>query len=155
MTSPRRSLILDVVIRVVFDGAWVLAAYLLFAGHNRPGGGFVGGLVAAGAIALRYLAGGRAEVTDALRVPPWGFLAAGLGLVAATAAVPLLLDRAPLDHGSASWDLPLVGAVKVTSALPFDTGVLLIVVGLMLMLVEGLGERGEEPPLETEEAWPR
>ena len=54
----RRSLLLDTTVRLVFDSVLVLSIYLLFAGHNQPGGGFVGGLVAAAGIALRYVAGG-------------------------------------------------------------------------------------------------
>lgn len=65
-----RSVIFDTTVRVVFDAAIVLSLYLLFAGHNQPGGGFVGGLVAAAALALRYLAGGIDEVRPLLPVGP-------------------------------------------------------------------------------------
>ena len=51
-------MVLESLVRVVFPSAMVLALYLLFAGHNQPGGGFVGGLVAGAAFALRYAAGG-------------------------------------------------------------------------------------------------
>ena len=50
----RRSLILDVVVRAEFHALLVVALYLLFAGHNSPGGGFAGGLVAGSALALRF-----------------------------------------------------------------------------------------------------
>ena len=136
----RRSLILDTTVRLVFDGALVLSVYLLFAGHNQPGGGFVGGLVAAAAVALRYIAGGLDEVLSMLRVRPWGFLSAGLVLAAGTALVPLAFGDAPLDHGAVEWHLDVLDKVKFTSATVFDTGVYLIVVGLVLMIFEALGE---------------
>lgn len=137
---PRRSLILDTTLRLVFDLALLLSLYLLFAGHNQPGGGFVGGLVAAAAIALRYLAGGLAEVHAMVAARPWGVLSAGLLLATGSALAPLALGDAPLDQRAFEWDVVVLGHVKLTTATIFDTGVYLVVVGLALMLFEGLGE---------------
>ena len=136
----RRSLILDTTVRLVFDGALLLSIYLLFAGHNQPGGGFVGGLVAAAAVALRYIAGGIDDVLDMLPVRPWGFLSAGLALAAGTALVPLGFGDGPLDQRAVEWHLEILGKVKFTTATVFDTGVYLIVVGLVLMIFEALGD---------------
>ncbi len=138
--TPRRSVILDTTLRLVIDLALVLSIYLLFAGHNQPGGGFVGGLVAAAAFALRYIAGGLAEVRSLLTVRPWTFLSIGLLLAAGTALQPVLGDAAPLNQRAFEWDLAVLGHVKLTTATIFDTGVYLIVVGLALMVFEGLGE---------------
>ena len=145
----RRSLILDTTIRPVFDAALVLSIYLLFAGHNQPGGGFVGGLVAAAAVAMRYIAGGLGDVQDSVRVRPWTLLSAGLALAVGTAIVPMVLGHDPLDHGAVEWTLDVIGKVKVTSATVFDTGVYLIVVGFVLMVIEALGD---EPGVEPEGA---
>ena len=138
--TPRRSLILDTTVRLVFDAAMVLSVYLLFAGHNQPGGGFVGGLVAAAAIALRYIAGGLAEVRSIVPARPWSFLSVGLALAAGSALVPIVLGNGPLDQRAFEWDLSVLGHVKLTTATVFDTGVYLIVIGLVLMIFEGLGE---------------
>ena len=54
--------VVDVSVRVIFHTVLLGSVYLLFAGHNQPGGGFVGGLVAGAAIALRFVAGGIDEV---------------------------------------------------------------------------------------------
>jgi len=137
-----RSLILDTTVHLVFDVALVLSVYLLFAGHNQPGGGFVGGLVAAAAISLRYIAGGLDDILVVGRVRPWTFLSAGLALAAGSALWPLAAGGPPLDQRAAEWSAPLLGEVKFTTATVFDTGVYLIVVGLVLMIFEGLG--GEE-----------
>jgi multicomponent Na+:H+ antiporter subunit A len=147
----RRSLILDTTIRLVFDAVLVFSVYLLFAGHNQPGGGFVGGLVAAAAIALRYIAGGLDEVRPLLPFRPWSYLSAGLLLVLGTATAPLLFGKPPVDHEAVEWQLALLGKVKVTSATVFDSGVYLIVVGLMLMALEGLGEDVRAEPTEPQE----
>jgi multicomponent Na+:H+ antiporter subunit A len=136
----RRSLLLDTTVRLVFDSVLVLSIYLLFAGHNQPGGGFVGGLVAAAGIALRYVAGGIDAVRSTFRLQPWTVLAIGLALAATTALVPLLAGDAPLDNAKVAWDLPLLGSVKATSAVIFDSGVYLVVIGLVLMVFEALGD---------------
>src|SRR5690606_23674032 len=136
----RRSLILDTTVRLVVDGALVLSIYLLFAGHNQPGGGFVGGLVASAAFALRYIGGGFDELLSSLHVRPWSVLSGGLALAAGTALAPLMFGAAPLDHRSVEWKIELLGKVKVTTATVFDTGVYLIVVGLVLMIFEALGD---------------
>ncbi len=138
--TPRRSLILDTTVRLVFDLALVLSVYMLFAGHNQPGGGFVGGLVAAAAFALRYIAGGLGDVRSLVPVRPWTFLSLGLLLAAGTALQPVLGDAGPLDQRAFEWDLAVLGHVKLTTATIFDTGVYLIVIGLVLMVFEGLGE---------------
>lgn len=142
----RRSLILDTTVRLVFDGALVLSIYLLFAGHNQPGGGFVGGLVAGAAIALRYVAGGLGDVLTNMRFKPWTFLSVGLALAVSVAMTPLLFGNGPLDQDSYSTELAVLGKIKFTSATIFDTGVYLIVLGLILMIFEALGEYQESDP---------
>lgn len=140
----RRSLILDATTRLVFDATVVLSIYLLFAGHNQPGGGFVGGLVAAAAIALRYIAGGIDDVRSLVKVPPWTFLSIGLALGVGAALVPLALGDGPLNQEAYVVHLAVLGKVKATTATVFDTGVYLIVVGLVLMIFEGLGDEADD-----------
>src|SRR6185295_14600224 len=115
----------DVSVRVVFHAVLMTSLWLLFAGHNQPGGGFVGGLLAGSAIALRYVAGGINEVRGRSRFKPWTVLGAGLLVSAVTASVPLLFGDSVLEVGLASLDVPLIGTVKVSSALAFDVGVYL------------------------------
>lgn len=150
----QRSLILDVGARVLFHSVLMGSLYLLFAGHNQPGGGFIGGLVAAAAFSLRYLAGGVAEVRAATRFHPWTYLSAGLLLSASTASASLLLGGQLLESGIWETDLPLLGHLKVTSALPFDIGVYLVVVGLMLMALVALGTEADALPDEPEGSTP-
>jgi multicomponent Na+:H+ antiporter subunit A len=138
--SPRRVVFVDVSVQMIFHAALMASIWLLFAGHNQPGGGFVGGLLAGSAIALRYVAGGIAEVRGRSRFRPWTVLGAGLLLAAGTAAFPLLRGGAVLDVSTASLTLPLTGVAKLSSALPFDAGVYLTVVGMVLMAFEAFGD---------------
>ena len=136
----RRSVILDTSIRLVYHPVLVLSLYLLFAGHNQPGGGFVGGLVAGIGIALRFVAGGIDEVRTALPLQPWHLLGLGLLIASVTAVAPLLFGKSLMESGKVEWDAPILGVIKTTSALPFDIGVYLVVVGLVLMMFEAFGE---------------
>jgi multicomponent Na+:H+ antiporter subunit A len=142
-----RSLIVDMTARLVFRSALVLSLYLLFAGHNQPGGGFVGGLVAGAAVTLLYAAGGIDDVRALGPLAPWTVLGAGLLLSAGTALVPLVAGDGLLQHGKIELDAPLLGHVKVTSTLVFDTGVYAVVVGLVLMVLEAFGDEVSPRPV--------
>lgn len=146
----RRSLILDVCVQVAFHSVLVLSLYLLFAGHNQPGGGFIGGLVAAAGFALRYVAGGIDEVRLIGRFPPWYLLAVGLLAAVGTGIVALVAGESFLQSGVLTLDVVVLGEVKATSALPFDLGVYLVVVGLVLMALEALGDETIDPGQEDE-----
>jgi multicomponent Na+:H+ antiporter subunit B len=119
----------------------LFSLFLLVRGHNEPGGGFVGGLVAATAIALVLLSEGLGEARRLLRVDPLALVAAGL-LVALASGVPPLLRDWPYMTGL--WlkvPLPVVG--KVGSPVIFDVGVYLVVLGIVLAILFALAE--EEP----------
>ncbi|HEX2179341.1 MAG TPA: MnhB domain-containing protein [Actinomycetota bacterium] len=139
----QRSVILDVGARVLFHSVLAGSLFLLFAGHNRPGGGFIGGLVAAGGFGLRYLAGGVAGLRSASRFHPWTFLSTGLFLAVGTSAAALFAGGQVLESGKLELEMPVLGHLKATSALPFDIGVYLVVVGLMLVALDALGEEAE------------
>ena len=138
----RRSLILDTCVGTVFHTALLFSLFLLFTGHNAPGGGFVGGLVAGSAFVLRYIADGAGEVERLVRVPPYAVMGAGMVLAVGTGAAAWLTGGPFLESGKLDLDLPLVGTIHATSALPFDIGVYLVVVGLVLAVLRTIG--GEE-----------
>ena len=148
-----RITVLDRSVRAIFHAVLVGSLYLLFAGHNQPGGGFVGGLVAGSAVSLRYIAGGVDEVRGVSRFRPWTILGAGLLLAVGTATVPLVLGHEVLEHAIVEWSLPVVGHLTATSALPFDVGVYLLVVGLVFMVFEAFGDEPvtDDDPTETGE----
>ena len=137
--AQNRSLMVDVATRILFPSMIALSLYFFFAGHNAPGGGFAGGLVAALAFTLRYVAGGRAELEEALPVDAGRILGTGLILSAAAAIWPMFLGHPPLTSWYDSVDLPLIGNMSLPSALLFDAGVYLIVVGLMMHILSSLG----------------
>ena len=113
--------IVDVSVRVIFHTALIGSIYLLLAGHNQPGGGFVGGLVAGAAIALRFVAGGIDEVRSLLPFKPWTILGAGVLVASMTALVPVLVGDAVLTSAKVTLDVPLLGRINATSATAFDS----------------------------------
>lgn len=146
--AQNRSLMVDVATRILFPAMIMLSVYFFFAGHNAPGGGFAGGLVASLAFALRYLAGGREELEEALPIDAGRILGTGLFVSATAVLWPMvLLGEPPLT--SHIWDLtlPLIGEIHIASALLFDLGVYLIVIGLTMHILNSLGgqlDRDEE-----------
>ncbi|MCA0144805.1 Na+/H+ antiporter subunit A [Blastococcus sp. LR1] len=139
LAPERRSVILEVITRVLFHTILVFSVFLLFSGHNEPGGGFAGGLVAGLALVLRYLAGGRYELGEAAPVDPGLLLGVGLLFSGTTGVVGLLLGADVLQTAILETTLPVLGDVKLVTSLFFDIGVYLIVVGLVLDILRSLG----------------
>lgn len=137
----RTSPIVALAVRAVTPIALLIAAYALFVGHNQPGGGFAAGLLLGAVLVLRTVAG--------LQQPRYAavFLAVGGVIVGVDAVAPLFWGEPLLDQVVVSWDAPVLGKVKTGSALVFDLGVVAVVVGLVLALLDGfdamgLAERG-------------
>ena len=118
-------LILRSASRVLLPVALVFSIYLLLRGHNEPGGGFVGGLVASAGLTVHGLATGRERLLAAMRWSPRVF--AGVGLVLAVlAGVPALMLGQPfLTHQWYSGP----GGLALGTTLIFDLGVYLAVLG--------------------------
>ena len=117
----------------------MFSLFLLFSGHNAPGGGFAAGLIAGIALIIRYLAGGRYELGEAAPVHPGLLLGTGLFLSVGMGLIPMFVGGVPLDSLIVETTLPLIGHVKLITTLFFDIGVYLLVIGLVLDLLRSLG----------------
>lgn len=137
----RRSMILSEADRWLFPVVLVVSVYVTFRGHNAPGGGFAGGLIAGAGFVLRYLAG--VPIASRGRVTPVQLIGLGLVISLLTALAPLMVGDAMLE--SAIWyvDVPLIGEVKVVSSSLFDIGVYVLVIGVVLTVLLALGS---DPP---------
>lgn len=134
-----RSIMLEVIVRILFHTIIVVSIYLLFAGHNLPGGGFAGGLVAGMALVMRYVAGGRYELGAAAPTDAGRLLGAGMTIAIACAVVPLLFGAPPLTSWFWEAELPVIGHIEFVTSTLFDIGVYLVVVGLVLDVLRSLG----------------
>lgn len=122
----------------------VFSFYLLAAGHNQPGGGFAGGLVAGVTVVTAWAAGGPDTVRRIVPIRSSALLGLGLVVATLTGFVSLLAGGGFLESGFFELTLPLIGTVKAVSALGFDVGVYLVVVGMTLGLVRSLGDESTQ-----------
>ncbi|WP_226962837.1 MnhB domain-containing protein [Streptomyces sp. C8S0] len=152
--GEERSVLLEVVTRLLFPSALVLSLFLLFSGHSRPGGGFAGGLVASQAFVLRYLVGGRAGLGAALPVGSGTVAGTGFALCSATALLPVLAGAPPLTSVTVHTHLPVLGTVEFATSLFFDVGVYVLVVGVTLKLLSAVGVSLGRAPAEQSGARP-
>ena len=152
LNPAARSLIFEVTTRLLFGIMVVASLYLLTAGHNLPGGGFAGGLVAGMALVVRYLAAGGRELEEAAPIDAGRVLGAGLFVAAGSALLPWAFGGRILQSYDITLSIPaltavptpwgplnLFGDLHLVSSTVFDVGVYLIVVGMMLDLVRSLG----------------
>ncbi|HLU14967.1 MAG TPA: MnhB domain-containing protein [Burkholderiaceae bacterium] len=121
------SLILRVGSYVILPFALCLSLYLLWRGHNEPGGGFVGGLIAAAGYASYVLPRGYAALKRVLPVDCLHLMALGVGAAAISGVAGLLGGTAYLTHAWSS-----IGSLALGTALLFDIGVYLTVLGSIL-----------------------
>ncbi|MGK0716057.1 Na+/H+ antiporter subunit A [Leucobacter sp. W1153] len=155
LDPSRRSIILEVVVRVIFHALILLSFYLLLTGHNTPGGGFAGGLVAGLALVARYLTGGRAELGATVPVDAGRILGAGLALATTMAILPIFFGQAALASSWIDLDLGPLGILPLVTSTLFDVGVYLVVFGLILDVLRSLGaevDRQEESESEPAQA---
>lgn len=140
LAPEHRSIVFEVVARLLFHPILILSVYLLFCAENMPGGGFVAGLVAGVALITRYLAGGRFELAQAAPLQPGLFT--GLGLFISTGVGLLgLIDGTVLHAFTYHGHLPVFGDFHMSTPILFDFGVYLLVLGVVLDIVRALGAK--------------
>lgn len=120
----------------------LFSIFILLRGHNDPGGGFIGGLIAASAFAIYGISNGVPPVRRALYFHP--ITLAGFGVfIAVLAGVPSIIMGVPFLTGL--WIYPTIGGVELALSTPlvFDIGVYFAVVGAVTSIALGLEERHE------------
>lgn len=141
LSPERRSIIFEVVVRLMFHAMLVLSLYMLLAGHNSPGGGFAGGLIAGMALVSRYLVGGRTELGATVPFDAGKIVGAGMALAAITAILPLFFNAPVLFSSWVDLELGFFGELPLVTSTLFDVGVYLVVFGLVLDVLRSLGSQ--------------
>jgi multicomponent Na+:H+ antiporter subunit A len=155
LPPDRRSIIFEVITRLLFPVLVVFGIYLLLAGHNLPGGGFAAGMVTGLALMVRYLAGGRYELDEAAPIDAGILMGTGLFVAAVSGLAPLAFGGAVLQSAKVDLVVPLLGEVHFVTSTFFDIGVYLVVVGLVLDLLRALGSRIDRQILREERDAPQ
>jgi multicomponent K+:H+ antiporter subunit A len=136
----KHPMLLAVVSQALLPLALLVSVYIFFRGHNLPGGGFVAGLITAIAIILQYVAQGVDWVKQRLTLEYHRLVAAGVLISSLTGAASWLFERPFLTSWFDYFQLPLLGEIELASAIAFDLGVYLTVVGSTLMILANLGK---------------
>ncbi len=142
--SDRYPLILATVSKLMLPIALLVSVFFFLRGHNLPGGGFIAGLVTGVALILQFMAEGSRTTSGRL---PWnqlGLIGAGVLIAAFTGMASWLFGYPFLTSTFTYLTLPLIGKFELASALLFDLGVFLAVVGTVLVILAGIGRLSPE-----------
>jgi multicomponent K+:H+ antiporter subunit A len=140
--------------RMMFPAIAVLALFLLYRGHNLPGGGFVAGIAVAVAFILQYMAGGTRWFEERINLRPVWLMGLGLAVACAAGVGSWFAGYPFLTSHVAVFALPLLGEIHVPSALFFDAGVFLLVIGATALFLIALAHqslRAQRQKRESEE----
>jgi multicomponent Na+:H+ antiporter subunit B len=132
------SLILTTATRYLLPLMLLFSVFLLMRGHNDPGGGFVGGLIAASAFALYALACGLEKAKQLFRIDPRTLIGTGLLVAMSSGLFSLLLGQPFMTGLWSTQEIPVLG--KAGTPLLFDLGVYLVVLGITLTIIFALAD---------------
>jgi multicomponent K+:H+ antiporter subunit A len=132
--------------RILLPLALLVAVFILLRGHNLPGGGFIAGLITAVALIVQYLASGTHWTHQRMASDSHPMVAWGLGIAALTGLASWLFGYPYLTSTFGHMDWPIVGEFELASAMMFDLGVFLVVVGATLMILTRLGSLHQARP---------
>jgi multicomponent K+:H+ antiporter subunit A len=135
-----------VIIQWLFPVVIVFAIYLLLRGHDLPGGGFAGGVALSIAFLLQYLAADVRWVEARLTIRPIYWIGIGLLLATLTGIAPLLLGYPFLTSYFEYVEFPVLGKLPLASALLFDIGILILVVGATILTLIALAHQSIRTP---------
>ena len=136
-----------VVMEWLFPVFVVFALYLLIRGHDLPGGGFAAGITMAIALVLQYIAAGTLSVEQRIRVRPLSWMGAGLLLALATGLGATIFGKPFLTSWFRYADLPIIGQVPLATALLFDLGVFLLVIGATALVLIAMAHQSIRAPI--------
>ena len=143
-SAERHPLFLQMLMRPLLPLALMVSVFIFLRGHNLPGGGFIAGLVTAVALILQYVASGVQWTQSRLPLNYHRMAGAGVLIAGLTGLGSWLFDRPFLTSTFGHFEIPLIGEIELASAMLFDLGVYLTVVGATLLILANLGKLTQE-----------
>lgn len=138
-SEPSNDIILRTVSKAVIFIILMFSLYLFFSGHHHPGGGFIGALMTAAALLLFTMAFGTDTIREVIPIDFKRLTALGL-LVAILTGIGSFLFGVPfLSHSFGYFDLPLLGKTELATAVLFDLGVYMTVIGITMTIILTIG----------------
>jgi len=149
-------MMLVVATRLALPLALMVGLFIFLRGHNQPGGGFIAGLVVSIAFLMQYMASGFTFADQRLRVDHHTMIGAGVLVAALTGLGSMVFGVPFLTSAFDYFTLPLIGEFELATAMLFDIGVALTVIGAVMLALAQLSQvsqRAEkQPPSETQNA---
>ncbi|MFB2594576.1 monovalent cation/H+ antiporter subunit A [Paracoccus sp. p4-l81] len=160
--GDRHPMMLVVATRVMMPIAVMVGAYIFLRGHNQPGGGFIAGLVVAIALLMQYMASGFAWAQERQRIVYHALIGSGVVIAALTGVGAWLADRPFLTSAFGYFRIPPLEKFELATAMAFDLGVFLTVVGAVMLSLASLsriarraGETVNTEPMDIDPSAPR
>jgi multicomponent K+:H+ antiporter subunit A len=139
-SEDRHPPILAIISQSLLPLALLVSFYIFLRGHNMPGGGFIAGLITAVALIQQYIAHGVDWVKPRIKVDYQILIALGILIATLTGIGSWFFDRPFMTTWFDYFDVPLIGEIELASALIFDLGVYLTVIGATLLILASLGK---------------
>ena len=133
--------------------ALLVSADLFLRGHNFPGGGFVAGLITAIAMVMQYMASGIAWTERRLRLDYRAVVAVGVAIAVVSGAGAWLSTTPFLTSDYTYIHLPIVGEFELATAMLFDLGVYVTVLGAVLLMLSDIGQVETQAPRTSLRMW--
>lgn len=137
-SRDRHPLMMVVATRVMMPIAIVVGIYIFLRGHNQPGGGFVAGLVISIALLMQYMASGFAWTQSRQRIEYHAMIGLGAVIAGLTGAGAWLAGRPFLTSAFGYVHLPPIEEFELATAMLFDLGVFLTVMGAVMLMLYSL-----------------
>lgn len=139
-SNDRHPMMLAMISQALLPLALLVSAYIFLRGHNLPGGGFIAGLITAVAIIQQYIANGVIFMHKRLKLDYQYLIASGLLIAVLSGVASWMFDRPFLTSWFDYFELPIIGKFELASAMVFDLGVYLTVIGATLLILSNLGK---------------
>jgi multicomponent K+:H+ antiporter subunit A len=144
--KERHPILLASISQSLLPLALLVSAYIFLRGHNLPGGGFIAGLVTSIAFILQYMAYGSKWISERFDVNYRKIIASGLAIALFTGVGSWFFNKPFLTTWFDYFDIPFIGKTELASAIVFDLGVYITVVGATLMILASLGNMTVDAP---------
>lgn len=135
-----RNIILEKIASLFMKAMLIFSIYLLLRGHNNPGGGFIGGIIASSGFIFYAIIFGTDSLQKIIRLKPQIFIGIGLSLVLIAAILPTFFSAEILTGLWIQANIPGLGTLHAGTPLIFDIGVYGVVVGVILTIVISIME---------------
>lgn len=139
-------LVPEVVMRWLFPVTILLAVHLFLRGHDQPGGGFAAGITLSIGFILQYMASGTRFVEERLRIRPFKWVGYGLAIAVAVGMGSWAFGQPFLTSWFTYAEIPVLGRLPLPTAVIFDLGVFLLVVGATILMLIALAHQSLRKP---------